>query len=112
MEKKQWKINNRNKRDLFREKILEGKRKSTDCFKKDIDIKEMRGIFTDQFYESWDQGFKAYTEGDWSEAMSVFEKTFNLLPGYEDKPSRNLMDYMEEYNSSSPDDWRGFRILE
>lgn len=47
MDKKQWKINNRNKRDIFREKILEGKRRTIDCFKKDPDIKNMKYHFSE-----------------------------------------------------------------
>lgn len=75
MDKKQWKINNRNKRDIFREKILEGKRRTIDCFKKDPDIKNMKYHFSEEFYREWDKGFESYIRGDWGEAIESMEKT-------------------------------------
>ena len=133
MDKKQWKINNRNKRDYFKEKVFEGKRKIIDVFKKDKDIKKMREPFKDvlffkpkflkskqDFFSEWNIGFSAYIQGDWKTARSQFKKTHVLffsnqkktyINGHEDKPSMCLMNYIDDNDGTCPDDWRGCREL-
>lgn len=111
MDKKQWKINNRNKRDYFKEKVFEGKRKIIDVFKKDKDIKKMREPFKDDFFSEWNIGFSAYIQGDWKTARSQFKKTHTYINGHEDKPSMCLMNYIDDNDGTCPDDWRGCREL-
>jgi hypothetical protein len=37
------------------------------------------------------------------------EKTLGFIPDHEDKPSKTLIDFMEESNRVSGPGWRGYR---
>ena len=75
------------------------------------DIKEVRKIFTKNFFDRWDEGFKAYRSGDWVTAYKCFTVTYQMIPGYEDGPSRVLSKYMKERDLKPPANWIGVRSL-
>lgn len=113
LDKKQFKINNRCKREIFMTKLEEGKRKILDCWKKDQDIIAMTSKFKAEFYNEWNIGIGAYIHGDWVNARAQFEKTKNFIPDYIDKPSEVLIQFIDE-NKDTPiqQNWRGYRELE
>lgn len=113
IEKKKQKIMNRNKRDFFRQKVFEGKRTIIDVFKKDKDIRKMREIWehSDFFFE-WKRAYEAYGQGDWETARILLERCEQYTIGYEDKPSRVLINFIDENGREPPENWNGARALD
>jgi len=77
----------------------------------DPDLKIMRNIFKPGFFKEWNIGIKSYIAGDWETACSQFELTSNYIPGYSDKPSRTLLEIMNQYQNEAPTWWEGYRPL-
>lgn len=75
------------------------------------DIKEVRKVFTKNFFERWDEGFKAYRSGDWQTAYKCFSSTQKMIPGHDDGPSRVLAKYMLDRGLKAPEGWIGVRSL-
>jgi len=78
---------------------------------KSKEIVDMRNIFTRKFFETWENGFKMYIDGEWNKAWDIFEETKTLLDGYYDGPSETLIEVMSKYNFKAPNDWKGIRKL-
>ena len=41
----------------------------------DDDFRQMRSVYTKQFFETWNLGFSCYIAGDWKKARTHFELT-------------------------------------
>ncbi len=63
--------------------------------------------FTDQFLDTWAEGYQCYIRGNWPEATAILARTRDML-GREDGPSRTLLDYMAHNRAVH---WKGFRKL-
>lgn len=94
-DKKQFKINNRCKREIFYSKLAEGKRKIIQCWELDKEVRLMTEPFKPEFYTEWNIGIQSYISGDWGKAKTQFKKTLNFIQGYEDSPSKFLINFIE-----------------
>lgn len=47
------------------------------------------------FDNTWQNGMKAYLEGNWRVAWINFEKTMSMIMGLTDGPSENLLKFIE-----------------
>lgn len=54
----------------------------------------MRSPYTKEFYDAYNAGFKLYVGGKWEEAKQEFQKVLEIIPN--DKPTKNLIEFMEE----------------
>lgn len=76
-------------------------------------LHNLRPIFEhkmpDNFYEKFRYGFEKYISGKWPEAVKYFKKCLLINPN--DKPTHVLLDYMNEFNSIAPANWKGYREL-
>lgn len=112
LEKKQFKINNRCRREIFMEKLESGKRTLYDCWKKDVDIKAMTSAFKPEFYTDWNVGIGAYIQGDWKTARNQFQKTLNFIADHTDVPSQNMIAFIDEnIDKDVHTRWQGFREI-
>lgn len=87
----------------------------SDEFKQHPDIVEMRRGVSRQFLDDFRRGLELYTDGEWSKARDILQKTktyVNAL-GQEvvDGPSDSLLTVMQKYNYNAPKSWKGFREL-
>ena len=62
-------------------------------------IRKIRQKFTAKFLYNFELGLNAYLEGEWKEAKRHFEF---MKQRYDDKPSKVLLEKMEEYNFIPP----------
>lgn len=112
LEKKQFKINNRCRREIFMSKLENGKRTLYDCWKKDVDIKAMTAAFKPEFYTDWNVGIGAYIQGDWKTARNQFQKTLNFIADHTDVPSQNMIAFIDEnIDKDVHTRWQGFREI-
>lgn len=111
LEKKKHKFIQRNKKKSFHSKVFAGKIKTIDIFKKSPDIVLMHSRYSDNFYDLWKKGFKAYTKGDWQAARAYFKQTEHYIKGATDGPSQALLKFMNDCQYIVPSGWKGVRRL-
>lgn len=66
----------------------------------------MREPYTKEFFKTYEHGWRHYVKGEWTKAKEQFEKVLEILP---DKPSQQLLAYMEGKNFVAPADWNGIK---
>ena len=69
------------------------------------DFSTMRGIFTDEFYEYYNEGFDEFNFGNWKKAKRLLEEVLKIKP--DDKPTLRMLDKMKKYNYVKPAGWIG-----
>jgi hypothetical protein len=103
-----WKIDRRRQRlkDALDTKLVF----IHELFTRSDEIAHMRRHYTDQFFETYEEGLELYIKGRWQQAADVFSSICDL-PGLPDGPSLNLLSYMRSGGLTSPSRWRGVRHL-
>lgn len=71
----------------------------------------MRKKFNKAFFDKWKEGFDCYLKGWWQNAIDHFKVSQNMIQGYEDGPSENLISYMQSFGGKAPKEWNGVRIM-
>lgn len=100
------------KRDTFKSELTQNSIDlHTQFFVKDNEICVMRETFSKEFYAKFNEGFKHYVDGKWSEAKSTLEQMHALHPQGSDGPSLTILSTIEENNGVAPSGWKGFREL-
>ena len=79
-----------------------------DVWTKDEDIVELRHRVNDSFRALWENGIKAYIQGDWKKANDVFQETLRLSKN-KDGPSKFLLEVINEHGGTAPQQWPGYR---
>ncbi|KAF4728616.1 hypothetical protein FOZ63_020406, partial [Perkinsus olseni] len=70
-------------------------------------------VFTKEFFDKFDTGFRNYEAGEWEIAYSMLSVSEKLLAseGYVDGPSASLKRHMDRYDRKAPEGWSGARDL-
>lgn len=95
-------------------KILSGHVPVENLFLNDRDLIDMRRNISQPLEKSFLRAYLLYVDGKWDLSKLQFEKfrkDWHLQMGYEDNPSKIIVDFMAESNFSAPDTWEGFREL-
>jgi class 3 adenylate cyclase len=90
-------------------KIAKGKITTTYLFERDKDIEKMRKKINSRFFNTFEEGYKNYIEGNWEEAEVNFHTALAQKP--KDGPSITLLEFMEGKSHTVPGDWVGVREL-
>ena len=107
-QKKQERVKARISRDQYKEKIVTGEIQVSGLFETDKDLLEMRSKFTQAFFDTFNDGFRMYIEGNWNLANKIL-KSVQMLKKMPDGPSESLMKVMKEHDFKAPEDWPGYR---
>eukprot|EP00929_Paragymnodinium_shiwhaense_P111661 TRINITY_DN79999_c0_g1_i1.p1 TRINITY_DN79999_c0_g1~~TRINITY_DN79999_c0_g1_i1.p1 ORF type:complete len:954 (+),score=225.53 TRINITY_DN79999_c0_g1_i1:36-2897(+) len=75
------------------------------------DIVMMLTPYTTAFHEVFGMGYQNYVQGEWSTARCLLSRTCTQL-GFEDGPSAALLRFMQQYDFTAPQRWRGVHLLE
>jgi len=70
----------------------------------------MRSKFTQAFFDTFNDGFRMYQEGNWNLAKKI-RKSVQMLKKMPDLPSQNLIKVMEAHDCVAPEDWPGYRYM-
>ena len=65
----------------------------------------MRNIYTDEFYNYYNEGFDEFNFGNWNKAKRLFEEVLKIKP--DDKPTIRMMEKMKSFNFKKPQGWIG-----
>jgi tetratricopeptide (TPR) repeat protein len=104
--RKMTKYQKRIKRKKNLDDALAGKRKFwLDFVESSEDFTTMRGIYTDEFYEYYNEGFDEFNFGDWKKAKRLLEEVLKIKP--DDKPTIRMMEKMKSFNFKKPQGWIG-----
>jgi hypothetical protein len=76
----------------------------------DEDIVLLRAYFSEKCRDMWNQGIHSYLIGDWSKALSYLDQVLLETNGT-DGPTIFLKHLITSYNSTTPRDWPGYRVL-
>ena len=69
------------------------------------DFAAMRNIYTDQFYEFYNEGFDEFNFGNWKKAKRLLEEVLKIKN--DDKPTLRMFEKMKRYNYVKPAGWIG-----
>ena len=69
------------------------------------DFAAMRNIYTDQFYEFYNEGFDEFNFGNWKKAKRLLEEVLKIKN--DDKPTLRMLEKMKRYNYVKPAGWIG-----
>jgi len=83
---------------------------SVHIWERDEDMIKLRMHIEDSTRKVWNDGIRAFVDGDWGSASSHFNEVLDLTNG-EDGPSKHIIEKMAEYDFKVPKDWKGYRIL-
>ena len=106
---KEQKVQARIERNRYREMAFNNQLQVNNKFELDIDIKTMRQTIPKEFLQEFQKGFSWYISGDWMQAQIHFNQVLKIRMS--DNPTKLLLSVMEEYSFTSPDSWKGFRVL-
>ena len=102
-------VSQRIKRNNLRTAAFANDLQISESFESNLDIKLMRQPYTKEFYEAYNNGFKLYVAGKWEEAKEQFDKVLEIIPA--DKPTKNLIDHMEQTSMQPPPNWKGHKFF-
>jgi len=92
-------------------KLLNNEFQFWELFEKyDFRFLKCREKYTEEFMQTYNQGFEAYLSGDWEKAKLILEKAEEILEE-EDLPIRILLDFMNNHEFKKPLEWTGARII-
>ncbi len=80
-----------------------------DYFNRDQELYFMRSRLNLDYMSIFASAYKAYKDGNWSEAQSFLTEVLLMKPG--DGPTNTLLNFMSNYDFHAPDDWSGYREL-
>lgn len=107
-QKKQARVKARIARDIYKERVATGEIEVSGLFETDKDLLEMRSKFTQAFFDTFNDGFRMYAEGNWNLSKKIL-KSVQMLKKMPDLPSESLIKVMAEHDFKAPDDWPGYR---
>jgi len=96
-------------------------------FSSDETVQPMRQIYTTEFLQIFNMGYRNYAEGEWEVARQMLARTLSMLAPrdndgsgrrrshhriVEDGPSRALLSFMAKHDFQAPFGWQGIRELE
>ena len=84
---------------------------TANLFRTDEDIKILTAncMPNAPYRQSWNQAFKSYVDGDWTNAKSRFEGFMQERPDI--KTTEVVYNFMANKGFTAPNDWAGFRAL-
>ena len=93
----------------IKKQAWKGKFNSEYLFHEDKDLKSITRNCLGPYREEWKVAYKAYIDGDWSDAKEKFDAFLVTKP--EDGTTKTVYSYMQNRNFTAPGDWKGFRAL-
>lgn len=106
-DKKRLRVKARIRRDNLRESVISGERSMSNQFSTDADLLVMRSSISQDFIETFIDGYNFYLDGDWQKAKDNLEKAIEFNGSVVDGPTASLLRVMGEQNFKAPKDWRG-----
>lgn len=76
-------------------------------FATDPNVAALQASFSDEFFDTFDSGVRAYLDGNWNAARRHLRRVQETHP--DDGPTLCLLEYIQEYDA--PHDWPGYRAL-
>lgn len=104
-EQKIYRVHQRVLRNQLREQAFDGTIKISDFFDQIDDLKIMRQRFGREWMDTYNVAFKNYVKGNWPAAETDFKKILEMKP--DDKPTLNLLDFMNQTGMKAPVGWNG-----
>ena len=68
----------------------------------------VREKYPDNFVEVYNKGMEQFKKGNWFEAKSLLTNAQELI-GEEDPATKRNLEFMEKYNFTAPNNWKGYR---
>lgn len=98
-------------KELFNELARENPLEKTNLlfFEHDQDLPLLLEDSQSEFREVFEEGFKMYIDGNWTQAKKFFETCLTMKPNEE--PSKVLLNVMGKLMYSAPANWKGYREL-
>lgn len=78
-------VQERLKRNKMKEDAFNNKINISDNFYNNLELQIMRSHYTQEFYDTYNEGFNFYLEGQWHRALPVLKKVLEIEPG--DRPT-------------------------
>ena len=100
------------KQQLANKVFKSGGRKPVEWIHRDPDIANMREPYeyNEDFYESFNEGYRLYLDGKFTQACLKLDKALQILPN--DGPTATLKAFMEgDEGKGALADWKGYREL-
>ena len=111
-ERKIKRVHDRIKRDNLRDAAFKCQIEISSTFESNKDITLMRSGYSKEFFRTYNEAFKQYVKGNWTEAKNLFEKTLEIAPRPGCEPvTQNLLSYMCENDYNPPADWKGYKFF-
>jgi len=82
----------------------------SELFTTNSEIVFMRQPFGLEWMSTNANAFAAYEHGDWKLAINLFHKVLEMKP--EDKPTKNILAFMQQHDNIPPADWQGFKFFD
>ena len=101
-------------RNNLRDHALNGNEQISKLFETNEEITAMMKPFTQEFRDTYMEGYEQYVNGDWPKARVKFEESIAYLTGsgVEDPLSRRHLDYIRLNNFIPPSHWNGQRKID
>lgn len=71
------------------------------------DLGAVQSGLPSSFVSSYNDAMQLYVTGNWPKSARLFNECLRMIP--KDKPSANILEYMQKFNCKAPEGWRGFR---
>ena len=82
-------------------------------FRNDQDFSDLRKNYNKEFSSHWRTAYKAYIDGDWSQAHMLLKEGQEMMP--DDGPTKTLLRVIDNMSVrpgyNAPADWQGWRAL-
>ncbi|OMJ84319.1 hypothetical protein SteCoe_14605 [Stentor coeruleus] len=99
----------KNKRRALKFRLDQGVLESSEVFSGSKEINSIKELFSEEFFEAYDNALRKYLDGRWKDALFLFKDVLKYREN--DGPSNSIIAYMEESNFKAPKDWKGIRPL-
>jgi hypothetical protein len=100
---------NKAKKKDIRDKYINGNDGAICLWKEKSSLLRAIRAAEGSYRKVFDEGLKAYTEGNWSIAKEKFDLTLKMRA--QDGPSLALLRYMKSLQFQKPEEWKGYRML-
>ena len=68
----------------------------------------VREKYPDEFVDIYNSGMEAFKKGSWEEAKKLLTNAQELI-NEEDPAFKINLEYMEKYNFTAPNNWKGYK---
>ncbi|CAD8047499.1 unnamed protein product [Paramecium sonneborni] len=110
-EAKKYRVIQRFQRNQLMKNVEKDSIQIADLFMNDEELVLARSPFMKEFYDTWEQGFQYYINGQWDKALPIFNQTLTMIPEYKDGPSNTLLEVLHSNGNKAPTYWKGYREL-